>query len=76
MQPVYVQHQRAERLIAIARTAFALLTLVVLSVDPTVAESRTRPLLIFGGVYAVYSAVMVFVVWHVPQQSLRARVVT
>jgi len=76
VQPVYVQHQRAERLIAIARTAFALLTLVVLSVDPTVAESRTEPLFIFGAVYAVYSALMVLVVWRIPQQSLRARVIT
>ena len=76
MQPVYVQHQRAERLIAIARTAFALLTLIVLSVDPTVAESRTRPLFVFGAVYTVYSALMALVVWHVPQQSLRTRVAT
>lgn len=76
MQPVYVQHQRAERLIAIARTAFALLTLVVLSADPTVAESRTRPLFLFATAYALYSAVMAFVVWHVPQQSMRTRVVT
>jgi signal transduction histidine kinase len=76
VQPLYVQHQRAERLIAIARTAFAALTLIVLSVEPTVAESRTRPLFLFGAVYTAYSALMVFVVWRVPQQSLRTRVVT
>jgi signal transduction histidine kinase len=76
VQPVYVQHQRAERLIAIARTAFALLTLIVLSVDPTVAESRARPLLLFGAAYTFYSAVMALVVWHVPQQSRRARIAT
>jgi signal transduction histidine kinase len=76
VQPVYVQHQRAERLIAIGRTAFALLILVVLAVDPTVAETRTRPLFVFGAVYAIYSALVVFVVWRVPQQSLRARATT
>ncbi len=76
MQPIYVQHQRAERLIAIARTAFALLTLVVLTVDPAVAEGRIRPLFVFGVLYAIYSSVVAFVVWHFALQSLRARVVT
>jgi signal transduction histidine kinase len=76
MQPIYVQHQRAERLIAIARTAFALLTLVVLAVDPTVAEGRTRALFVFGVVYAVYSAVVAIIVWRFAVQSLRARVIT
>jgi signal transduction histidine kinase len=76
MQPIYVQHQRAERLIAIARTAFALLTLVVLAVDPTVAEGRTRALFVFGVLYAVYSAVVAIVVWRFAVQSLRARVIT
>jgi signal transduction histidine kinase len=76
VQPIYVQHQRAERLIAIARTAFALLTLVVLAVDPTVAEGRTRALFVFGVVYAVYSAVVAIIVWRFAVQSLRARVIT
>jgi signal transduction histidine kinase len=76
VQPVYVQHQRAERLIAVARTAFALLTLVVLAVDPTVAESRTGPLFAFVALYTLYSAAVAFQVWRFALQSLRARVIT
>jgi signal transduction histidine kinase len=73
---VYVQQQRAERLIAAARTLLAIVSVVVMEIDPDVAFGRTHFAVVVAGCYAVYCAAEGLRVWSSPLQSLRARVVT
>lgn len=76
MAGIYTQQQRAERLIASGRTLLAIVSLLVMEIDRAVAEQRTHMMVVFAAVYALYCAIVGLLVWRVPVQSVRARVVT
>jgi signal transduction histidine kinase len=73
---VYVQQQRAERLIASGRALLAIVSILVMEIGPDVAATRTHAAVIFAGAYALYCALEGLRVWNSAVQSQRARVIT
>lgn len=74
MKPGFLQHARAERVIALGRVALALFASLAVALDPEMATAKTAKIGLLAGFFAIYAITAAVLAWRFPALAARGRI--